>query len=105
MFEHASNFEISGGTFVVGNITNYHVMCKLNFRSNKNDQLILNSVEANDKETKIHDWLKAPDCSVNFQTALDKKTEGTGQWIIDHSTYQEWQKSSTVLWIQGQGSG
>ncbi|KAE9396684.1 hypothetical protein BT96DRAFT_921959 [Gymnopus androsaceus JB14] len=74
MFDHASNFEINGGT--------------------------------NDTETKICDWLRAPDCSVNFQTAVDKKTHGTGQWIMDHPEYQKWKESSTVLWIQGKaGSG
>ncbi|KAE9393267.1 hypothetical protein BT96DRAFT_924124 [Gymnopus androsaceus JB14] len=87
MFEHASNFEIHDGNFIIGNITNYHVM-------------------SNDTETKIHDWLKAPDCSVNFQTAVDKKTGGTGQWIVDHYEYKNWKESSTVLWIQGKaGSG
>ncbi|KAE9397589.1 hypothetical protein BT96DRAFT_940844 [Gymnopus androsaceus JB14] len=83
MFDHASNFEVNGGMFV----NNYHIM-------------------SNDTEAKIRDWLKAPDCSVNFQTAVDKKTHGTGQWIMDHLEYQKWKESSTVLWIQGKaGSG
>ncbi|KAE9385072.1 hypothetical protein BT96DRAFT_611659 [Gymnopus androsaceus JB14] len=80
MFDHASNIEINGGMFV----NNYHII-------------------SNDTETKIRDWLKAPDCSVNFQTAVDKKTRGTGQWIMDHPEYQKWKESSTVLWIQGKG--
>ncbi|KAE9398926.1 hypothetical protein BT96DRAFT_715975 [Gymnopus androsaceus JB14] len=84
MFKGASNFEINDGHFVIGNITNYHVM-------------------PNDTKTEIRDWLKAPDCSVNFQTAVDKKTNGTGQWIVNHSKYKNWKENSTVLWIQGKG--
>ncbi|KAF9061011.1 ankyrin repeat-containing domain protein [Rhodocollybia butyracea] len=57
-------------------------------------------------EIKIHDWLRAPECSVNFQAAADKRTQGTGQWILEHSKYENWKETSNVLWIQGKaGSG
>ncbi|KAE9390083.1 hypothetical protein BT96DRAFT_356378 [Gymnopus androsaceus JB14] len=52
------------------------------------------------------DWLKAPDCSTNFIAAANKKTTGTGMWIIEHPKYVEWDNNGGLLWIQGKaGSG
>ncbi|KIK64487.1 hypothetical protein GYMLUDRAFT_40009, partial [Collybiopsis luxurians FD-317 M1] len=50
--------------------------------------------------------LQAPDCSANRAAAADKKTEGTGQWILSHPEYQKWKGQPGILWIQGKaGSG
>ncbi|KIK58830.1 hypothetical protein GYMLUDRAFT_140091, partial [Collybiopsis luxurians FD-317 M1] len=55
---------------------------------------------------KILKWLNPPDCTINFQVADDKRTGGTGQWILDHPEYIKWKQSPNVLWIQGKaGSG
>ncbi|KIK64960.1 hypothetical protein GYMLUDRAFT_380976 [Collybiopsis luxurians FD-317 M1] len=79
IFSNASNFTIYGGHFTV--------------------------VES-DKATKIYDWLKAPDCSANHVAAADKRTPGTGQWILNHPEYQKWKDCPNILWIQGKaGSG
>ncbi|KIK57943.1 hypothetical protein GYMLUDRAFT_737814 [Collybiopsis luxurians FD-317 M1] len=79
MFSNAQNFTISGGQFMV--ITS-------------------------DEAAKIYDWLKAPDCSANHVAAADKKTPGTGQWILAHPEYQKWKEHPNVLWIQGKaGAG
>ncbi|KIK54248.1 hypothetical protein GYMLUDRAFT_916418 [Collybiopsis luxurians FD-317 M1] len=79
MFQNASNFAIHGGTFIV---------------------------VSNDEKEKIHKWLNAPDCTINFQAADDKRTKGTGQWILNHPEYIKWKQSSSMLWIQGKaGSG
>ncbi|KAF9050900.1 ankyrin repeat-containing domain protein [Rhodocollybia butyracea] len=91
IFANASNFIIDHSHFQVatGNITNYHTT-------------------SIDMETKIYEWLRAPECSVNFQTAVDKKTDGTGQWLLEHSMYKNWTQAETsnILWIQGKaGSG
>ncbi|KAJ3765164.1 hypothetical protein FB446DRAFT_833100, partial [Lentinula raphanica] len=59
-----------------------------------------------DEEKKLQDWLCAPDCSTNFSAALNKRVDGTGQWIFEDPTYLEWRKNGSILWIQGQaGSG
>ncbi|KIK62216.1 hypothetical protein GYMLUDRAFT_553418 [Collybiopsis luxurians FD-317 M1] len=63
-------------------------------------------VISNDDKEKIQKWLDAPDCSVNFRVADDKRTEGTGQWILNDPEYIKWKQGPSVLWIQGKaGSG
>ncbi|KIK54282.1 hypothetical protein GYMLUDRAFT_906042 [Collybiopsis luxurians FD-317 M1] len=76
MFPNASHFTINNSTF---------------------------TVVSNDEKEKIQKWLNAPDCTINFQAADDKRTEGTGQWILDHPEYNEWKESPGLLWIQGKG--
>ncbi|KIK54268.1 hypothetical protein GYMLUDRAFT_48919 [Collybiopsis luxurians FD-317 M1] len=59
-----------------------------------------------DEKEKIQKWLNAPDCAMNFQAADDKRTEGTGQWILNDPEYIKWKQSPSTLWIQGKaGSG
>ncbi|KIK69353.1 hypothetical protein GYMLUDRAFT_35425, partial [Collybiopsis luxurians FD-317 M1] len=59
----------------------------------------------NDLEA-IRKWLNAPDPSSNFNSAIRKKTPGTGKWILEHETYLKWKKSGGRLWMQGKvGTG
>ena len=58
---------------------------------------------ASEENTKIVNWLNAPDCSANFKSAADKRTKGTGMWILSHSVYHKWLSRPGILWIQGQG--
>ncbi|KIK62144.1 hypothetical protein GYMLUDRAFT_242835, partial [Collybiopsis luxurians FD-317 M1] len=63
-------------------------------------------VVSNNERKKIQEWLNAPDCTINFQVADDKRTEGTGKWILSHPEYMKWKQSPSVLWVQGKaGSG
>ncbi|KIK64517.1 hypothetical protein GYMLUDRAFT_40026 [Collybiopsis luxurians FD-317 M1] len=79
MFSNAKNFTINGGIF---------------------------TVTTRDKVRDIRDWLQAPDCSANRAAAANKKTKGTGQWILTHPEYQKWKGRPSILWIQGKaGSG
>ncbi|KAJ3912927.1 hypothetical protein F5877DRAFT_84299 [Lentinula edodes] len=79
MFYQAKNFAIYGGNF---------------------------TAVGGDDINKIHKWLNAPDCSVNFATAVNNKCSGTGQWIFELDTYKEWISNHGILWIQGPaGSG
>ncbi|KAJ3820177.1 hypothetical protein F5880DRAFT_1488460, partial [Lentinula raphanica] len=51
-------------------------------------------------------WLAAPDYSIHFATAFNKRVDGTGQWIFEDPTYLEWKENAGILWIQGKaGSG
>ncbi|KAE9386077.1 hypothetical protein BT96DRAFT_928474, partial [Gymnopus androsaceus JB14] len=89
MFANASNFEISGGQFMV---------------TASGEERNLTSTS--DEEKKISEWLNAPDCLTNFTTAINKKTAGTGQWILSHPEYVMWRNSPNILWIKGKaGSG
>ncbi|KAJ3753752.1 hypothetical protein EV360DRAFT_1990, partial [Lentinula raphanica] len=53
---------------------------------------------------KLQEWLGAPDCSINYAAALNKRVDGTGKWIFEDPTYLEWRKKGSILWIQGQGN-
>ncbi|KAJ3766622.1 hypothetical protein FB446DRAFT_708486 [Lentinula raphanica] len=55
-----------------------------------------------DEGRKLQDWLNAPDCSINYSTALNRRVDGTGQWILKDPTYLVWKEQGSVLWIQGQ---
>ncbi|KAJ3969903.1 hypothetical protein EV361DRAFT_803020 [Lentinula raphanica] len=57
---------------------------------------------SSDEEKKLQEWLGAPDCSINYITALNKRANGTGQWIFEDPTYLRWRKEKSILWIQGQ---
>ncbi|KAE9389011.1 hypothetical protein BT96DRAFT_414255 [Gymnopus androsaceus JB14] len=79
MFGNASHFEIHGSQFIVMSI---------------------------DEEQKIQNWLNAPNCFFNYTSAVNKKTAGTGTWIMNHPKYIRWKCSPSLLWIQGKaGSG
>ncbi|KAF9065839.1 ankyrin repeat-containing domain protein [Rhodocollybia butyracea] len=73
-----------------------------NFTAN-NSQFIVNNYQS----WTIQNWLKAPNPSTNFVAACDKKTAGTGEWILSHPEYDKWHQSKHgILWIQGKaGSG
>ncbi|KAE9394957.1 hypothetical protein BT96DRAFT_942791 [Gymnopus androsaceus JB14] len=88
-FANSSNFGIYGGTFI-------------NAKDSSN-VTIQSYNQAHDQAHKIRDWIKAPDCSTNFNTAANNKTAGTGIWIIEHPKYIEWNNNSGLLWIQGKG--
>ncbi|KAJ3963818.1 hypothetical protein EV361DRAFT_813010, partial [Lentinula raphanica] len=61
---------------------------------------------SSDEEKKLHDWLAAPDSSITYATALNKKVAGTGQWILEDPVYLKWKEEGSILCIQGQaGSG
>ncbi|THU80608.1 hypothetical protein K435DRAFT_809757 [Dendrothele bispora CBS 962.96] len=56
--------------------------------------------------SKIKDWLKTPDSSSNFVSAVNKMTEGTGVWLVQNPQYQNWKENHGVMWLQGRaGSG
>ncbi|KAE9386628.1 hypothetical protein BT96DRAFT_514606 [Gymnopus androsaceus JB14] len=87
-FANSSNLEINGGIFI-----------------NAQDSSKV-TIIAHDQVKKIRDWLKAPNCSINYDTAANKKTAGTGSWIIEHPKYIEWDNNGGLLWIQGKaGTG
>lgn len=50
----------------------------------------------------IRAWLKAPDPSSNYNTALSKRESTTGEWFVLSSDFIEWQNQpASVLWLHG----
>ncbi|KAJ3767410.1 ankyrin repeat-containing domain protein [Lentinula raphanica] len=61
---------------------------------------------SSDEEKELQDWLAAPNCSINYSTALNKRALGTGQWILKDPVYLKWREQGGIFWLQGQaGSG
>ncbi|KAJ3826340.1 ankyrin repeat-containing domain protein [Lentinula raphanica] len=69
------------------------------------DDTIWLDISSNEKD-QLYKWLAAPDCSTNYSTALSRRVNGTGQWIVRGAIYLKWKKDGKFLWIQGKaGSG
>ncbi|KAJ4476289.1 hypothetical protein C8R41DRAFT_846321 [Lentinula lateritia] len=75
-------------------------VCNSTFNAYEGD---INYILPNDEEKKLQEWLSAPNSSINYTTALNKRTPGTGVWIFDHPIYNAWREEHGILWIQGKG--
>ncbi|KAJ3714675.1 hypothetical protein C8R42DRAFT_646148 [Lentinula raphanica] len=86
MFSGAHDFNIRDATFNASgrdiNTLNYYYL-------------------SSDEESKLKEWLAAPDYSIHFATAFNKRVDGTGHWIFEDPTYLEWKENAGILWIQG----
>src|SRR6266446_3832861 len=52
-------------------------------------------------QEKLRSWLCPPDPSVNHNTACKLQHGGTAKWFIQGSTFQDWKKNGSLLWIRG----
>jgi hypothetical protein len=59
------------------------------------------------RRNKIHQWLSAPDPSVNYLQALKQRQDSTGLWFMKSEQYYMWKTSAaSSLWLYGiPGSG
>lgn len=58
----------------------------------------------NDKLEKLMDFISSEQFGKGHATMKDTRIQGTGDWLIDHESFQEWQaiaSSSTLLCLQG----
>jgi hypothetical protein len=56
----------------------------------------------NQHEREIRDWLSAPEPSINYENALEKRHKGTGVWFTGGQAFADWKKqSNTFLWLHG----
>jgi Cdc6-like AAA superfamily ATPase len=52
--------------------------------------------------SKIHQWLSAPDPSVNYQKALKQRQHDTGLWFLEGEQYASWKTdAASFLWLYG----
>ncbi len=61
-----------------------------------------------DQQTEIFRWLSTIPCESHFHEASKKILQDTGRWLLEHSEYLEWQRSSAsaIFWLNGiPGSG
>ena len=53
-------------------------------------------------ESKIHEWIKAPDASPSYNAARKKHQPGTGSWFINGPQFLEWKEQpGSLLWLYG----
>jgi len=62
----------------------------------------IQELRLNHHEQEILDWLSAPNPSVNYENALEKRHKGTGKWFIDGRAFADWKKQpNSFLWLHG----
>lgn len=68
---------------------------------------LLDSVKTNQISSDIRDWLKAPDATIDHNTACSKKHPGTGLWLVKNPRFKDWMtEGNSILWLSGfAGSG
>ena len=54
------------------------------------------------EQSKIIEWLAAPDPSTNYNRALKDRNPKTGLWFIESSAYADWKSTpGSFLWLYG----
>ncbi|KAI0288057.1 hypothetical protein BC826DRAFT_721154, partial [Russula brevipes] len=62
---------------------------------------LLYEIKRDQLRQNFRSWLSPPDPSVNHNTACKSQHSGTCKWFIEGSTYGEWKKNGSLLWIRG----
>lgn len=54
---------------------------------------------------RILNWISEVLYTKHHKTVSDQRTEATGEWLLGHDRYKEWQdeSSSMILWLHGTG--
>ncbi|KAL9045262.1 MAG: hypothetical protein Q9214_001672, partial [Letrouitia sp. 1 TL-2023] len=81
----------------------------LNLRDNKTIQddinlakSLLEFFRSSQISEDVRSWLKAPDATVDHYAACQKRTPGTGMWLINSPVFQSWLKEdNSFLWLNG----
>ncbi|RMZ86570.1 hypothetical protein DV736_g6204, partial [Chaetothyriales sp. CBS 134916] len=63
---------------------------------------IVKNLQARSVSVELRQWLGAPDTTVNFNVAVDKRHASTGQWLVQGPAYTTWlQQDNSFLWLYG----
>ncbi|KAF8263784.1 hypothetical protein EI94DRAFT_556301 [Lactarius quietus] len=66
----------------------------------------MNAYNLEDVLQKLKKWLSPADPSTNYNIGLRELHEETATWFLEGLIFQEWQSTSSLLWIHGKpGSG
>lgn len=54
---------------------------------------------------KILEWISRVPYGKHHETVKSARTDGTGEWLLSHMKFREWESndSSAILWLQGFG--
>ncbi|KAL6362155.1 hypothetical protein LRP88_04231 [Fusarium phalaenopsidis] len=60
------------------------------------------TVRSDSHRAKVEHWLSPPDYSTNANLARERRHAGTGTWLLESTTFQEWKLGSRQhLWLYG----
>lgn len=63
---------------------------------------LLALVRASQISNEIHAWLNAPDATINYHDACNKRYAATGLWLTSGVAYRSWLSSpNSFLWLSG----
>ncbi|KAH9992931.1 hypothetical protein BJV77DRAFT_410664 [Russula vinacea] len=62
---------------------------------------VVHELKRNQMRDKLRSWLSPPDPSVNHNTACKTQHSGTATWFIQGSTFRDWKKNGSLLWVRG----
>ena len=67
----------------------------------------LHSIRMNQAPSYLRDWLKAPDATIDHNTARAKAFPSTGRWLTESSGFSRWlEDPNSLIWVKGfPGSG
>jgi len=85
---------------------------QLNDNENMHDEIVrmrnvVDLVRNDQISSQIHNWLKAPDATIDHNAACTKKQSETGIWFLNDFRFLRWLKSeNSFMWMEGfAGSG
>ncbi len=70
-------------------------------------KVLLDLVRTGQISSNLRDWLKAPDATIDHNTACAKKHPGTGTWLVKSPQFSRWlTEENSIMWLNGfAGSG
>ncbi|KIW99546.1 uncharacterized protein Z518_11285 [Rhinocladiella mackenziei CBS 650.93] len=54
-----------------------------------------------EQRNRLSQWLRLPDPSTNYHTALQKRHPETGLWLLNGQDFRDWKSSTSLMWLHG----
>ncbi|KAJ9654750.1 hypothetical protein H2198_006268 [Neophaeococcomyces mojaviensis] len=63
---------------------------------------IMKNAQAQQVAASVRQWLRAPDATIDYNTACAKRHAETGQWFVQGPAFTTWlQQDNSFLWLYG----
>ncbi len=63
---------------------------------------IMKAMQAHNLTSKVREWLKAPEATIDFNAACSKRHVGTGNWFVQSQAFRDWgRQNNSFLWLYG----
>lgn len=68
----------------------------------KEVEIIIKNAQAQQLAVSVRQWLRAPDTTIEYNTACAKRHRGTGQWFVQSPAFTTWlSQHNSFLWLYG----